>query len=246
MDQTINIKQIQELMRTLDATLAAVNPSGLSNGQNAMQIINFISQFPNMKPYVGTEFIELINNESINSQKKDNVREHVKKVWTYPNYAYNPWTELYVWPIKLSKIHQKLSGIKFQFRVIDGKVYLCPISGSLSKLIYDNVKELIYDEVIPNTEASHVTVINSNIVYDIGIDKVIDFVDKYQAECELTYGKFKSTVSDDWSVFSKCYVIEISSGYLTNFIADFNKVFHRSVKPSPHVTFAIKPRKLFN
>ena len=51
-----NIEKIQELMRILDATLSEVNPDGLFNGFNAMNIIRFLCQFPNMSVYAGKDF----------------------------------------------------------------------------------------------------------------------------------------------------------------------------------------------
>jgi len=130
--------------------------------------------------------------------------------------------------------------------MIDGKVYLCPTTGSFSDLIYNQTKNLFDECIVPNTEASHVTVINSNIVYDIGVEKVTEFVSENPKEFCLNFGNIKSTTSNDWSVFSKCYVIEISSEYLSNFITEFNNRFKKSIKPSPHITFAIKLRKLIN
>jgi hypothetical protein len=244
-----NITKIQELTRIMDATLASVNPSGLSTGQNAMEIIKFISQFPGMNNYVDVDFSDLMDTEIKKSTGKNNVREHVKKIWMYPKYAYDPWSLLELDSKILSDIHQKLSDIKFKFKITDGKVYLCPVNGeSFSDMVYNQTKPYLENDIIPNIESSHVTVINSNIVYDCEINNVVQFIENYSDEFSLEFDKIKSTTSNDWSVFSKCYVIEVKSDYLTNFISNFNQQFGKSIKPSPHITFAIKPRKmiLFN
>ena len=91
MEQAKQVERIQELMRVLDATLATVNPQGLVDGKNAMSFINFISQVPNMESFVGKDFMSLINNQLESSANKENAREHVKKIWTYPKHAYEPW-----------------------------------------------------------------------------------------------------------------------------------------------------------
>lgn len=195
-----------------------------------------------MESFVGENFLQLMKSGLKNSENKENVREHIKKIWMYPQYKYAEWINLDIDANVLSEIHDDLSKIKFVFRIVNGKVYLCPITGSFSNLIYDRVRNFLENNIVPNVEASHVTVINSNIVYDIGIDRVTEFVDKYQDEFELGFGKIKSTISNDWSVFSKCYVIEIQSNYLAQFITDFNNQFGKSIRPSTHVTFAIRVR----
>jgi len=89
-----NIEQIQELTRILDATLSIVNHQGLPTGQNAKRIIEFIAKFPGMETFVGENFSELMETELKNSEIKENVREHIKKIWMYPKYEYDPWTKV--------------------------------------------------------------------------------------------------------------------------------------------------------
>lgn len=239
-----HIQQIQELTRTLDATLAKINPTGLATGENAMCAIKFISQIPNFEQYIGSEFMEHIQTEIEKSKGKTNVREHVKKIWMYPKYAYDPWIQTRVEPEVLNEIHHKLSLIKFQFAIFEGKIYLIS-SGSISNLIFDCTKEILPENIVPNSEVNHVTVVNSNIVYDCGIDKVTELVGAYPREFSMEFGNIKSTVSNDWPVFSECYVIEVKSELLNNFVNDFNQKFGKTIKPSLHITFAVRPRSLF-
>jgi len=240
-----NTERIQELIRTLDATLSKVNPEGLPTGHNAILITNFLMEFPNMKSYIDPEFTNVINEQSKLSSNKTNVREHVKKILMYPKYEYDAWTNVNINNDTLNTIHNNLSTVEFKFCIIDGKVYATPTSGQLSDLIFNATKYFLPTDVISNTECSHVTVVNSNIVHDIGIDKVTDFVNKYQNTFHLNYFDIKSTVSRDWCVFSKCYVIQIKSEYMNTFINDFNSTFQKSIKPNAHITFGIVPRSLF-
>jgi hypothetical protein len=239
-----NIEQIQELIRVLDATLSKINPEGLVTGHNALSITNFFINIPNMKTYLGEEFVGRIDEEILKAKNKTNVREHVKKILMYPKFEYDAWNNFDIDEKLLEIIHRDLSNINFKLTIVDGKVYASTLNGWINKLIFDQIHNLLPPEVVINSESSHITVVNSNIVQDIGIDNVTEFVDKYVDIFSLNYGEIKSTISRDWPVFSKCYVIKIQSDYLELFIRDFNETFKKNIKPSPHITFAIVPRSL--
>ena len=193
---------------------------------------------------IDPEFQELITSELEKAKDKINVREHVKRVWMYPKFSYDPWTPLDLPDGVLDEVRRPLSNIQFKLQMIDGKVYAAP-STNLCTLIYDRLDAILEKDIVPNIESSHITIVNSNIVYDCGVDNVKEFMDQYTNEFEVTYGKIKSTTSRDWAIFSKCYIIEISSDELTKFVEDFNVKFKKTINPNLHITFAIKPRDLF-
>lgn len=239
-----SIFHIQELIRVLDATFSEINPEGLATGKNAMSIIEFISSVPNLEQFVGTDFMNHIQSECEKAKEQQNVREQVKKILMYPKFSYDPWIPIEIDSIALENIHQKLSRIQFKFSVFDGKVYLIA-STSINDLIFECTKDVLPNYVVSNSAASHVTIVNSNIVQDCGLEKVVEFVGNYQDEFSMEFGNIKSTTSNDWSVFSECYVIEVKSHAMMKMIENFNQIFGKTIKPSPHITFAIRPRSLF-
>lgn len=237
--------KIQELTRILDATLATVNPPGLHNGTNSMKIFDFILHFPGMEKFIGTEAFNLVSDQVTSAIGKDNCRQHTKQIWMYPNYKYDPWMDVDI--DELENVHSKLEQYKFMLKIVDGKIFLTLCNkDSFNKVIYDLVADNLGDDIVVNSEGSHITVVNSNIVYDIGLDEITSFLKDYENDVvHVKFGKIKSTISRDWSIFSKCYVIEIFCDYLTTFIENFNKKFNKAIRISPHITFAVKNRSLW-
>ncbi|SNW62450.1 Hypothetical protein ORPV_546 [Orpheovirus IHUMI-LCC2] len=240
------MEKVQELMRVLDATLYEVNKDGAPNGQNSILISKFLLSFPGMKEYVGDKYYDCVDNnikaaeEKIEKDKNANVREQTKNMWMYPNYKYDPWNVLEV-DNEVKK--EELQSIKFKIEFVDGKVYAKAEEHFTSKA-FDLYKHYLTG-LVPNVETSHITLVNSNVVYKLGNDKVQNFVNNYMEEFTVTVGDVKHTVSRDWARFSVCYVLEVASEYVNKFLSDFNEEFKTNIKPSPHVTFAIKPRTLF-
>lgn len=240
MDTSTNDFKFQELCRTVDATTSSYNHNGLINGTSCLAFINI--QVPYVKGYVSNLFYELITREIALAEGKTNVREHVKKILTYPLKGYLPWKEHdYV-------LNCDVSDIKFNIFIKDGKVYA---------FSPDIMATRIYNLVHPpntilnpeNAQDTHITLVNSNIVADIGIGKINSFIDEYFKykfkEFSVNIENVKSTVSYDWPVFSECYVIEVISNTISHFIESFNDEFNKKVNPILHVTFAVKPRSLF-
>jgi hypothetical protein len=238
-----HIQQIQELSRVIDATLASVDHNGLIKGHTAMDTIKFLINRPGMEKYVGEEFFKFVNSEFEQANGKINIREHVKRIWTYPNFKYEPWNILDIDKSDVSRVKSVLKLCTFNPEVKDGKVFFVP-NTNISNNVYNILRYYLNDDIVPNTESSHLTIINSNIVADIGIDKVVKFVKNYDIANDIEFEEIKHTESYDWSVFSKCYVIAIKSDTINNFVNNFNKDFNKTVKLSLHMTFAIKPRSI--
>lgn len=237
--------KIQELIRTIDATLGDVNPSGLPTGQNCLSIIKFISSFENFDKFVTPGFKQVISDEINKSSGKQNVREHVKTILMFPRNSYLPWLELKVNADIIDDIKNSTKDIKFKLEIVEGKVYgLCISDKKITQIVFDKVNHMI-PELRLNSETAHITIVNSNIVADIGQDKVNSFLKTFNEEFTVNTNKIKSTFSEDWSRFGECYVIELDCPYIDNFIVHFNKEFNKTVKITKHTTFAIKPRSLF-
>ena len=228
-----NDSKFQELVRVLDATLANVNPDGLITGHNTVSIIRFLSSFEGMNSFISPDLHHLIN-DLATTDGKDNVRGPVKKILMYPLTQYPPWND-----IGIQFTESPL--FRFQICLLEGKVYAACISiPNLTDYVFDTVNLVGFKK---NKEKCHITLVNSNIVYDLGMDRVKQFIANWQEEFPVVLGKVKTTESLDWSPFKECAVVEVSSDYLTNFINAFGAL--KSIKPSTHVTFASKSRDLF-
>lgn len=238
--------KIQELIRVIDATISEMNPSGLPSGQNCMSIIKFLSTFPGFDQFVSQNFRQHVNDQVAQSFGKDNVREHVKKILMYPTDTYLPWSNFDVESELLNQIQSDALNIKFRLRIVEGKVYgVCLSEQTLNDVVFDKLKDRL-PGLKPNVETCHITVVNSNIVADIGQSIVDDFLKQYDFEFSITTGAIKSTFSQDWSRFSECFVIEVQCDYIDRFLNDFNQSFAKKINVSKHITFAIKPRSLWN
>lgn len=206
------------------------------------------------------------------SDEKANFREHVKKIYMFPKTGYGPMTNLNLgavtYPDIFNELQSTVSKIKFSLELLDGKVYAVPTQSGIDMINSDlipyvvpqpELKDIIFDSLIglllregsetktnvcKNMEKSHITVVNSNIVYDCVNDKVKDFLEGYKDLFSVKIGDVSTTVSEDWAPFSRCYVIGIQSDYIDKFVDDFNKQFNKQIKVSKHMTFAIVPRSM--
>jgi hypothetical protein len=234
------MENIQELIRIVDATLGKVSSNGLNTGKTAIQFIKFLTEVEDMKKFVGDDFFNQMVNQVNDSKDLANTRGQVKKILMYPKFKYDPWIPVAIKNERLDLIHKELSSIEFTIKVKDGKIYGVP-SENISDVIYKQLSEFIPESFQINSESSHITIINSDVVASIGIDKINQIVARYQDTFYLQFGNVKSTTS----VFSECCVIEISSTYIQTFLSDINEKLSLNLKPSTHITFATTPRSLF-
>ncbi len=237
---------IQELIRILDATLWSVgNEKNGHSGYNAVKIIQFLAAWEGMEQYVSPELFQLMRDCKMAGE---NVRGPVKQILTYPRKGYAPWQETKVREDVLQEIAKTTEDIAFSLQIVHGKLYAVS-EKSLPAVVYRILQDQQPDIVAglsPNIEASHITLVNSNEVDRIGLDKVQDFVEQFAGKrITIRTGKIAWTFSEDWSRFGKCVVIKITSETLDEILTRFNTVFGTSLKPSPHVTFAIASRDLF-
>jgi hypothetical protein len=230
----------------LDATLGSINPEGLVTGHNAMSILRFLSTFPGMNKFVSSEYMDVLNKE-ISETNTANVRGPVKKCLTFPRIGFAPWNNIAVSGAMKQRLVDGTKSVLFQFRMVEGKVYAqCISEKTLVQVVYDEVsKEVNLSQFKRNDETCHITIVNSNVVHEKGIEKVNEFLLSHLQTFSIEVGDIKSTFSEDWSRFSNCMVIETHSPVLDKFLCNFNQTFGSNLKPSPHVTFAIQPRNLF-
>lgn len=249
MERTENDFKVQEFSRELDATLGGIHSEGLVTGQNLFRIWSFLLDFPGMDHFLSEPFYRLVKERLTQAEKKENVRGEMKEILTYPRKGYPPWvmvgTEGNILDHRLRGDAEKCS---FVFRLVEGKIYaVCLSQPNLVQLAYDlyhPLREL--KEMVPNIETCHITLVNSNIVAELGREQVEEFLQGYrEIEVKITTGRVKTTFSEDWSRFGECAVVEISSSEIEEFLQAFNTKFGTKLKPSPHVTFAIRPRDRF-
>ncbi len=239
--------KIQELIRTLDATLKVVNPEGAMTGQNCLSIIKFISSFEGFKEFVSPEFVDCISSEIKNAESKTNVRDQTKRVLMYPRDKYLPWKEVNVSSEILEEIRKEAECVEFMLRVVDGTIYgRCVTSETLDDITFGLTKHICEAYGLkPNPKACHITIINANIVASVGAENVFEFVQEFNQEFTVVTGKIKSTFSEDYTSFGECYVVEIECPYIDKFLEEFNHKFEKNVKIAKHVTFAVQPRSLW-
>src|SRR5271154_5615161 len=91
-------------------------------------------------------------------------------------HEYDSWIEVPIDTNALIDAAKKFQNVKFSFKMITVQTYLDP-------------------SVVPNKESSHITVVASNVVSDIGHNKVENFIRKYDDRFALDFGKVKSTIS---------------------------------------------------
>lgn len=274
-----NIKDFQEFIRIIDATLYKVDSAGMLNGQNTLALISNFINYPGMKEKVGQVFYDFVNDTIENTQtltdtfsdatSNANVREFVKKILMYPATSYEPMTDVSIPDETLQELKTHLNKVRFRIVMFSGKVYAMRIenmyeqlSNDYRKIIMSEIGDIIQEhcriielndaKLISNPEPQHITLINSNIVHECNEDKVSDFIEDFRTDNDssftVDFGKVKTTVSNDWSLFSRCYVIDLTSEYLDKFIREFNQKFNdrlkKPVKVCLHTTFAVVPRSL--
>lgn len=259
--KTITIKGFQELVRVIDATLHKIDSWGVVTGVGTMQTIQGLLQRDGLRGSLDKDFCDFVTQQYNGSLQpgtqifKENVREYVKKILTFPLSSYPPWEEILIPDENRDRLDKISSLLKFQLRMIDGKVYAIPIPGNnvidYRLQVLNLLRNQISDDVIVNPEPQHITVINSNIVSDCGSENVMNFLTSFNtvtSTIHINFNKIKTTVSDDWSLFSRCYVLGIDSLELNDFIKQFNEMFKEMLKKplivSTHTTFAILPRTL--
>ena len=246
-----NDYKFQELCRVVDATTGTYNSSGLITGHNCLNFIALEYQKDGLKDFISAGLYELIGVELQKAEGKRNVREHVKKILMYPLTGYLDWKVHSVPGSILEDLDFAISrGLQFECKLVEGKVYAVPLTdkdliGTIFNFVCENIIPLRDLKFRENFETAHVTLVNSNIVADMNPEKVAKFLKEHNKPFSIHTGRIKSTTSLDWSRFSDCYVVEIQSEGIDDFLREFNSEFGLNIKPCPHITFAIKSRSLF-
>lgn len=200
------------------------------------------------------EFQALCAREFFSCKHPANVRAQVKRIWTSPLKGFLTWNDLSeakAQPIVAAcREIVQAEGTRPSIQIVHGKVYLMlpGFIGTLWAKKPELANALIDDIKTPlraNTEASHITVVNSDVVTKCDHAKIQELVAQYaKAEVDLTCTKVSHTVSLDWAPFGVCLAVHMQSTALTNFLTDFNRILGQTVRiPSSfHVTVAVVPR----
>lgn len=201
---------------------------------------------------ISVEFQQFIQ-EKIQLEKETkypkNIRGSVKAIFTWPLKGYLDWNCYKNDDQTLIKKANQLvvENIEPKIELIQGKLYLT--LGNFIDLIsqvkeFQDISKNLELPLVPNSESSHITLVNSDIVAKLDKEKLDTFIkSELSTKKSVTFTEIKHTVSFDWPVFSVCVVLSVSSDYLVQFVKKLNEVFGTSVKPSVHLTILICPRK---
>lgn len=235
----------QESLRKKDA-LTGPSLDGLDSLQEIKKTFLVANISDEFRTFIKTHLSQ-VKEDSIN------VREQVKKIWTYPLSGYLKWNYLESKEI-LKDVNSVILDVKPKLQIIDGKIYctLPKINDNISKLTLPIAQKLGVEGLVPNFESEHITIVNSNVLakiyYSNNKNKIDLLLEKYN-DCtnkDIVINEFKHTISLDWSPFSVCVVVGIKSNWLTEFCTNFveildNKTLYKI--PSLHLTTLVLPRK---
>jgi hypothetical protein len=175
--------------------------------------------------------------EACVQDQKDNVRASLKDVYMFPQRVgeYTPFVPV-PWDVP------ELPECQFKIKLVDGKVYAQQVTGpSFGLQVFEALeREAAELKLQPIVEPAHVTLVNSDEVAQVGLDRVLAAIEQFNARFGLQVGQVMTTVSRDWVVFADCAVVKVTSPELEKFAALFPEIRAKS----HHVTFGQRPRAL--
>lgn len=115
MNTESNDYKFQEFCRVSAATASKYDKEGLLNGKWILQFIQ--SQLQLVKGFISQELYSLITQELELSQGKDNVREHVKRILTFPLQGYLPWI---LHTVNTEEVAKECANFDFHFTIKNG------------------------------------------------------------------------------------------------------------------------------
>lgn len=260
-----NDTKIRELIRVIDATVGDINPDGLSTGQNAMLITKLMCAIPNFAKFVSPEFLtcigqnlrepsgepakleEYLTDESTNV----NISEEIKTIFMWPKKECEPPARVLVPEMKLYRIMKNIMDrYEFTLKIVDGKVCAVPAEPGAAHChdfiayIFEQFGEYV-NGFVPNAETRDIKIVDSDIVTEIGIERVQQFLNDCTLPFKIYTGEIMLAISEDCSRFSKCMMVKVDSDYLNCVLKFFNSQFGKKIMPPQHVTFAICLRSLW-
>lgn len=195
---------------------------------------------------ISSELRNLINEKfSTLPPYPENIRGPIKAILTFPMKGYLPWDELFGVGDILETASLIAKDVSCQLKIVEGKVYA--MIDKFNDLLFEkaNLKErrLLDMDLEPNSETSHITVVNSDVLCKVDQNRVMELIQEVEKEgIDIKFTAIKHTVSLDWPRFSICCVIALKSAAITNFVNSFNKEFGTKIAPATHITFLVRNR----
>lgn len=256
---------LQELTRTLDATLDRVNPRGRSSGLNAYTILSFLFTFPGMEARLSPAFAAAVRTQldallapyrhdatvSVPAPPLASmcVRGAIKQclVWPRAPGEYAPWQDL---PsvreeaLVLAHAHADRDA-GYRISLVDNKVCAQYVGAEFSAVDGFYTACALSPPWVKNADGAHVSLVPTEVAARVGLERARAFVATHAGTpFALTTGAVKCTFSEDWPRFSWCAVVQVRSAHIEAFLEAFNAAFGTTLRPSPHVTFAMVPRDI--
>ncbi len=246
---THGLNIIQELALTIGATLFSLHEDDGHSGARDIRIWKFLLSEPGMMHQIGTEEYDRISEHIREAEESElqNKRNWVKKIQLGDSLSYPPWESVKIPAHRIAVLNANLETVKLRLQLVNGKLYAVPVLEDLelTTVIYSEFKDLISKGCRPNIETSHITCVNSNIIAPLDEKKVEQFIASHSEPFTVVGKSVKSTTSKDWARFSRCYVLEVESSVLEQYLSEFNTEFGTKVKISlPRITFAVRPRDI--
>jgi hypothetical protein len=242
-----NDSKFQELIRLLDATLSDVNTEGSENGNNALSIVRFLSNFPGMSMYISEGFQKCISNEFRKSKNKANVKDNVNEILLYSNDE--PDSEISPIPNEvIQNINDEIGKIKFRIQFVGQKI-IAHSSSNIIQMIYHKCKDYISKECIVNDVESYLVLVSEKDIINVEQEynelSIKNFCKKFSEIITLKVKTIQSSFQKQLSCASDILTVEIESPSIDNFIEQFNVRFNKDVEMQKHCTFAVKMRSLW-
>lgn len=220
----------------MDARMSYANEKDLHNGWNAARlIIGYFEtgMFDKTEIY---EEVDKIVAELKSKRYPENVRGLVKKLYnTTTGGKYPPWVYHDLSDELNKKVKSFIGRIKFTLKIVKGKVYAFP-DEDVVNYIFSSLPKEITAGLTPNKEADHITVVNSDVVSKVGLEKTEEFISKYRSFSAEFYD-IRSSISYDWPLFSNfvCVTLDIND-------SDFFIGYPGKYRTNYHLTIATKLR----
>lgn len=254
---------VQELVRTLSATLANVNPEGVDNGQNAMRVFTFLLDFPGMREYAGKDLYTVYDCAMKVIGKNGSLcrNDIVREMLTYPHFNRDVWKSLSVDDTYRSAINDRiLPNHYFYLTVHNGEIAAeTSKCQNLTGELYETLSvalsgqvSLIGDFETFNDlgECNYIPVISSKVIAEVGVGQVgkfiNEFVEKNPLHFHVEFDEVKTAYFEDRSKFRNVVIMGVKSDYLKTFLAEFNERFDKRVEPNHNLTIAVVRRDLFS
>mgnify|MGYP006190128907 CR=1 FL=1 len=241
-----SIERFQEYIRINDATLFKLDEKGTTNGTTGIKLCRCMIKMDAFRSILPKEYIKFVE-DTLDSIKEDEVhmRYELKRILKYPNFGYDPWNDIEDNEFRQKQLQRLVCNETFRMKIVNDKLCVVPLNQNLRYDIHNICSKSIDTLPEPEVMPPHMIVVNSDVVKQVGMTKVLKFMEQNEMDHYVSAGTVSWTVSRDWSPFAECYVLRFTSDSIMEYIEKFNKEFNLTFIPSLHMTFASKSRSLW-